>query len=59
MSETKNDLVVCASQQVAEYLETKYCIDVDYLDIAEIINLTMREVLNSILKENHEPENNA
>jgi hypothetical protein len=54
MSEFKNFLIKETSRQVSEYLDEKYCIDVDYLEIAEIINLNLRDILNKVTSEQTE-----
>lgn len=36
------------SAELCDYLDKKYCLEIDIYEIAEIINLNMRHVLNKI-----------
>lgn len=49
MSELKNVIVKEASKEVVSYIYSKHGIEIDYLDIAEIINLNIRNYLNNII----------
>lgn len=48
MSELKNEIVLNASNDIVKYLYDSFGIEVDELDIAELINLRLRTILNII-----------
>lgn len=40
-SELKKELILSASDDIKNYLDKKFCIDVDEYDIAELININL------------------
>lgn len=44
----KRELILNASEDIKGYLDDKFCIDVDELDIAELINLNLGFVFNVV-----------
>jgi hypothetical protein len=41
MNEVKRTLIMSTAKEIVEYIDEKYCLDVDIYNIAELINLNL------------------
>lgn len=45
---SKNELIKMTSKDITDYLYSKYGVEVDFLEIAEIININMRHTFKKV-----------